>query len=310
MSRATTTFNLVMADVAVACDFAMSDVSASAALQEKLVNRFNRAWKRCWEADIWEDALEGATITPTAGLIPFSTLENARRFALFSEDPLPYDSAAYAIEGKTATTGIQVQSDLGTVYALWIAKPTTYTWADVAAATAIPEGFIKYDPNVLPPEDAEEIELTRNDGSISSWNWIGYLRNAWPTELKSMSHYRVTRWKIPDDYTRYSVGDPIPDSDKVEVVILCDGEKTFESSMRCDIHSSHTWGCDAENGYPSVIAYRLKDEKPALDDARNDVTREIYEVVIHGMGANLANLDNALNQFARAIVDVGKEGGV
>lgn len=143
MSRATTTFNLVMADVAVACDLAMADVTASSALQEKLVNRFNRAWKRCWEAELWEDALQGAEITPTAGLIPFTDIGNARRFALFSEDPLPHDSAAYAIEGKTATTGIQVQSDLGTVYALWVAKPTTYAWANVAAQTAIPEMLVE-----------------------------------------------------------------------------------------------------------------------------------------------------------------------
>jgi hypothetical protein len=143
MSRANTTFDKVMQSVAVACDFAMADVTASSALQEKLIHRFNRAWKRCWEAELWEDALEGATITPTAGLIPFSALENARRFALFSEDPLPHDSAAYAIEGKTATTGIQVQSNLGTVYALWIAKPTTWAWTDVAAATAIPEMLVE-----------------------------------------------------------------------------------------------------------------------------------------------------------------------
>lgn len=143
MSRATSTFNLVMGDVAVACDYAMADVTASADLQEKLVHRFNRAWKRCWEAEMWEDALEGATLTPTAGLIAFTALGNARRFALFSEDPLPYDSAAYAIEGKTTTAGVQVQSDLGTVYALWIAKPTTWAWADVAAATAIPEMLVE-----------------------------------------------------------------------------------------------------------------------------------------------------------------------
>jgi hypothetical protein len=143
VSRATTTFNLVMQSVAVACDFAMADVTASSALQEKLVHRFNRAWKRCWEAELWEDALEGATLTPTSGLIPFTAVENARRFALFSEDPLPYGSAAYAIEGKTATTGIQVQSDLGTVYALWIAKPTTWAWTDVAATTAIPEMLVE-----------------------------------------------------------------------------------------------------------------------------------------------------------------------
>lgn len=143
MSRATTTFNLVMADVAVSCDLAMADVTASSALQEKLINRFNRAWKRCWEAELWEDALQGATLTPTAGLIPFTSIGNGRRFALFSEDPLPHDSSAYVIEGKTATTGIQVQSDLGTVYALWVAKPTTYTWADVAALAAIPEMLVE-----------------------------------------------------------------------------------------------------------------------------------------------------------------------
>ena len=43
----------------------------------------------------------------------------------------------------TTTTGIQVQTDLGTVYALWIAKPTTYAWADVAAATAMPEMLVE-----------------------------------------------------------------------------------------------------------------------------------------------------------------------
>lgn len=143
MSRATTTFNLVMADVAVACNLAMSDVSASAALQEQLTNRFNKAWKRCWEAEIWEDALDGDTITPTAGLIPFTAIGNGRRFALFSENPLPHDSSAYVIEGKTTSAGIQVQTDLSTVYALWIAKPTTYAWADVAANTAIPEMLVE-----------------------------------------------------------------------------------------------------------------------------------------------------------------------
>lgn len=143
MSRATTTFNLVMADVAVACDHAMADVTANTELQEKLVNRFNKAWKRCWEAELWEDALQGDTLTPTAGLIPFTEVGNGRRFALFSEDPLPHDSSAYVIEARTTSAGIQVQSDLGTVYALWVAKPTKYLWSDVEAETALPEMLVE-----------------------------------------------------------------------------------------------------------------------------------------------------------------------
>lgn len=143
MSRATTTFNLVMQSVAVSCDFAFSDVAACPDLQEKLVHRFNRAWKRCWDAELWEDALQGASLTPTNGLIAFTALGNGRRFALFNENPLPYDSSAYAIEGRTTSAGVQVQSDLGTVYALWVAKPATWNWANVAAATAIPEMLVE-----------------------------------------------------------------------------------------------------------------------------------------------------------------------
>jgi len=143
MSRALTTFDLVMKSLAVSCDYALADVTADSTLQEKLMHRFNRAWKRCWEAELWEDALEGATLTPAAGLISFTAVENGRRFALFSEDPLPHDSAAYAVDFRTATTGIQVQSALGTVYALWVAKPTTWEWANVAAATPIPEMLVE-----------------------------------------------------------------------------------------------------------------------------------------------------------------------
>jgi hypothetical protein len=143
MSRSTTTFNLVIADVAVACDLAIADVTGSSTLQEQLVNRFNRAWKRCWEAEIWEDALQGDTLTPTSGLIPFSDVNHGRRFALFSENPLPYDNNAYVIEGRTTSAGIQVQTDLGTVYALWVAKPTVWAWSDVAANTAIPDMLVE-----------------------------------------------------------------------------------------------------------------------------------------------------------------------
>ena len=56
MSRALTTFDLVMKSLAVSCDYALADVTADSTLQEKLMHRFNRAWKRCWEAELWEDA--------------------------------------------------------------------------------------------------------------------------------------------------------------------------------------------------------------------------------------------------------------
>lgn len=104
----------------------------------------------------------------------------------------------------------------------------------------IPEGWTKYDPNVPPPENADEIHLMWDDKSESIWCGyrLLYILTRWQEE-KDLLAYRVTKWK---------------------------------------------------------------EEKQILEDARNNLSREVYEVVLHGAGSNLANLDNALQQFAESII--------
>jgi len=55
-----------------------------------------------------------------------------------------------------------------------------------------------------------------------------------------------------------------------------------------------------------VCTQDIKEKKQNLDDAILNVSVEIYEVVNRGVGSvgcNLAHLDNALRQFAKAIKD-------
>ena len=67
------------------------------------------------------------------------------------------------------------------------------------AAPAIPEGFTAYDPNVPPPENAEEIEMVYalgrvlvQDRHFFAQDWEKY-NGYFGRDVRT--HYRVTKWK-------------------------------------------------------------------------------------------------------------------
>lgn len=122
----------------------------------------------------------------------------------------------------------------------------------------------------------------------------------------SLRHRQQPPPSVPDGFILHD-GNPITNHSMIEEVIWRNGETHRGCIGVFNWHGAKPYlGNNQE-----VIAYRLKAEKPAyeeiVEDARNAVTREIYEVIMHGMGANLANLDNALEQFAQAIISECKK---
>ena len=71
------------------------------------------------------------------------------------------------------------------------------------APPEIPEGWTKYDPYVLPPEGAEEIEMMYEDGTKSirdvSWfgRWSNY--NILVDPHNKRIAWRVTKWRKKSD---------------------------------------------------------------------------------------------------------------
>ena len=71
----------------------------------------------------------------------------------------------------------------------------------IRKAVVIPEGWTKYDPDVLPPEDAEYIEMMYDSGNtlvrVSDWftcDWHEY-KYLSHTDTSKCTMYRVTKWK-------------------------------------------------------------------------------------------------------------------
>ena len=91
----------------------------------------------------------------------------------------------------TTTDGLEV-AGMFTEEGVWAGDFTKKTYLFMAAPS-IPEGFMAYDPNVPPPENAEEIELfdTESQSVVKNITWF---RSEWP-EMRSYSSYRVAKWK-------------------------------------------------------------------------------------------------------------------
>lgn len=120
-------------------DSAISTASLpSATVKAKLLNCINQAYTEAYKANEWEDAWQDGSKTVTNGVIAWSDLADAARFAIWSADPRPVGSQAYAVKYVTSNEGVHIQNSIATVYAFWLPPPAVFTDAESTSDTIIP----------------------------------------------------------------------------------------------------------------------------------------------------------------------------
>lgn len=98
--------------------------------------------------DGWDDARVGSTITPDDRLILFSTLNEARRWEVWNEDPRGND-AAYTLGYNVNSEGILLNEDVASCWMSWVPKSVKFgntSWAAEAHDFAIGDLRV-YDTN-------------------------------------------------------------------------------------------------------------------------------------------------------------------
>lgn len=161
------------------------------------------------------------------------------------------------------------------------------------ALPEIPEGWTKYDPGVPLPENAEEVELYRKYGDTYR-HAVSIMRKEWKNMSGVLLAYRVTKWKIPDGYIRHD-GGPCPvDFDRVDRVFAVYKGNTEDRPAGDAIEEN--W--NGEKRMARIIAYKLKPQKPSLDDVIEKLAKVISK---DPMGRDREHNNDLLRQFAEAI---------
>lgn len=127
MSRAPANFQETFNALAVAVNLTPAKVAANADQRQKLLAVFNRAYQRGYGKRSWEDAWDGATVTPVNGLVDFSQLADARRFEIWSADPRVARNCAHEVGYTTTLQGAQLNCHASTVFVLSMPKCPQFT---------------------------------------------------------------------------------------------------------------------------------------------------------------------------------------
>lgn len=139
MSRTLLSVKAVFWDLARACgqepDTAINASGVSAMLTAQLLRCLNTAYQEAYNSNEWEDAWADGTLTPTSGVLAYAAVGEARKFALWSEDPRAVNNVAYPVRAVTSADGIQVQSELGTVFGFWL--PAVAVFTDAASESLL-----------------------------------------------------------------------------------------------------------------------------------------------------------------------------
>lgn len=118
----------------------LAAMATNADLKAELLAVFNRSYKIGYEfpwqnGTMWEDARTWAEITPSSGLISWTTLGDARSIEIYTKDPRE-TRLADRVTFYPDQTGITVNDALATVWVSWIPGRfhfNTTTWATVTA---------------------------------------------------------------------------------------------------------------------------------------------------------------------------------
>lgn len=118
----------------------LTAMASDADLKAELLAVFNRSYKIGYELPfaanvMWEDARVWAEITPSSGLISWTTLGDARNIEIYTLDPRETRLAS-SVTFFADRTGILVNAELTTVWVSWmprIYKFDTTAWATTTA---------------------------------------------------------------------------------------------------------------------------------------------------------------------------------
>lgn len=106
-----------------------------AGLQAQLLRCLNAGHEEAYQSNEWEDAWEDGTLTVTSNIIANSAIGDASRYTLWSADPRPTGSSAYAIPHTTSSDGIYIQDSSASVFGFWLPAPTLFT--DLTSTTPV-----------------------------------------------------------------------------------------------------------------------------------------------------------------------------
>lgn len=134
-ARAALTFQAVFDGLAAAIGFTAAQVVANPTLQNKLLQIFNRVYKRGYTKRSWEDAWDGEEVTPSSRLIAFSVIDDARLFEVWSDDPRDPDNNAIDLSYGTTLNGILLTDDADTAFVLSMPKAPKFTTTAWVTAT-------------------------------------------------------------------------------------------------------------------------------------------------------------------------------
>jgi len=125
----------------------LTAMASDAALKAELLALFNRSYKIAYELPwqsgvMWEDARVWAEITPTAGLISWDVLGDARNLEIYTLDPRETRMAA-SVSFFTDKTGIAVRDHLTTVWVSWMPRIYKFDTTEWATTTAYVVGDVR-----------------------------------------------------------------------------------------------------------------------------------------------------------------------
>lgn len=116
--------------------------AANATLTAKLDAVLNRAYARGYNKRLWEDAWDGATVSPSNRLIAFSAISDARRFEVWDEDPRDPDNGATELRYTTTLNGLLLMDDATSVFVLSMPKAPKFTTTAYASGTTYAVGAL------------------------------------------------------------------------------------------------------------------------------------------------------------------------
>lgn len=125
----------------------LTTMASSAELKAQLLQAFNRTYRIGYDlptlsGNTWEDARSGSMITPTAGLITYDQIGEARQFEVWDMDRR-YNADAEKVYFWTDTTGIRVSEDSSdAVWVEWTPVTVKFSYTAWVTATAYVVGDV------------------------------------------------------------------------------------------------------------------------------------------------------------------------
>ena len=139
--RENPTFQSVFDALTGALNKNAAQVAGNADLAAKILECLNRAYARGYNQRPWEDAWDGAQVTPTAGVVDWSLLGDARRFQVWTADPRDLKNRAVELEYQTDRNGLHlVMSSLTSVWVMWLPKVPKFVLTPWATGTVYAVG--------------------------------------------------------------------------------------------------------------------------------------------------------------------------